>query len=104
MQNLRALQVQVDETTDSLECGDDGVELDLHEYSSRLTEGENIGKYQCYLCGKISNEKSNAWMHVENIHFPGSYEYECDLCGKKFDTKKKWYHHRIRVHSSKKSN
>ena len=80
----------------------DGVALDLHAYSKKLTEGENKGKFQCSLCGKISNQKKDAFSHVENIHFPGSYEYECHQCGEKFDTKHKVYLHRSRVHNGKK--
>ena len=80
----------------------DGVALDLHAYSKKLTEGENKGKFQCSLCGKIIGTKWVAFRHVENIHFPGSYEYECDQCSEKFDTKDKLKHHRSRVHNSKK--
>ena len=82
----------------------DGVALvsDLHAHSKKLTEGENNGKFQCSLCGKITNQKKYAFSHVENIHFPGSYEYECDQCGEKFDTKNKVYQHRSLVHNSKK--
>ena len=102
MQYLRTLQVQDDGLLGSWEYGE-GVEQDLHGYSSKITEGENIGKIQCNLCCKISINKSKAFEHVEAIHFPGSYEYECDRCDRKFDTKHKWYTHRSRVHSSKKS-
>ena len=80
----------------------DGVEINLHAYSKKLAEGENKGKFQCSLCGKISNQRQDAFGHVENIHFPGSYEYECDQCGEKFDTKHKVYLHRSRVHNGKK--
>ena len=80
-----------------------GVLQDLHGYSSKITEGENIGKFQCNLCGKICNQSSDSFKHVENIHFPGSYQYECDQCGKKFDTRNKLYKHRFHVHSSKKA-
>ena len=76
---------------------------DLHEYIKRVTEGENRGKYQCNLCGKISTYKSQALMHVESIHFPGTYEYQCDYWEEKFDTRYKWLNHRNHVHSSKKS-
>ena len=100
MQYLRTLQVQDDRMQASLENRE--VEQDLHGYSSKITEGENIGKIQCNLCGKISINKWKAFEHVEAIHFPGSYEYECDRCDRKFDTKHKWYIHRSRVHSSKK--
>ena len=100
--NLRTLLVQDAGMQDSWEYGE-GVEQDLHAYSTKITEGENIGKFQCHMCGKISRGKSEAWRHVESIHFPGSYEHECDQCGEKFETNTKWRHHRTRVHSSKKS-
>ena len=100
MQNLRTLQVQDDGVQDSWEYGEE-VEQGLHGYSSKLTEGENTGKYQCNLCGQISVKKNLAWRHVENIHFPGSYQYDCDQCDEKFDTKTKWRNHRTRKHSSK---
>ena len=100
-QFLRTLQVQDGGLQSS--CGyEGGVEFDLHAYSCRFSEGENKGKFQCSLCGKISNRKERAFCHVENIHFPGSYEYECDQCGEKFDTKNKVYQHRSLVHNSKK--
>merc|ERR1719341_2726685 len=78
-------------------------EQDLHSYSNKITEGENAGKFQCNLCGKISRDRTNSFQHVENIHFPGSYEYQCDQCDEKFDTNDKWRKHRSRAHSSKKS-
>ena len=102
IQYLRTWQVQDDGTQVSGEYGE-GVEQDMHGYSTKITEGENRGKFQCNLCGNISNDKSWAWMHVEAIHFPGSYEHQCDQCDEKFDTKQKWRNHRSRVHSSKKS-
>ena len=80
----------------------DCVEIDLHAYSKKLTEGENIGEFQCSLCRKISKRKETAFLHVENIHFPGIFEHECDLCGEKFDTKNKLINHLARVHYRKK--
>ena len=80
----------------------DSVEIDLHAYSKKLAEGENIGEFQCSLCGKISKRKETAFLHVENIHFPGTYEHECDLCGEKFATKTKQKYHLHHVHYSKK--
>ena len=111
---MRTLQVQDHGKPDILGAGHDlhkmenageygdGVPLDLHAYSKKLTEGENKGKFQCSLCGKISGTKRDAFLHVESIHFPGTYEYECDLCGEKFDTKAKLGNHRSRVHYGKK--
>ena len=111
---MRTLQVQDYGRQGSLEVGHDlhrmentgkngdGVEIDLHVYSKKLTEGENQGKFQCSLCGKISKRKGHAFLHVENIHFPGIFEHECDLCGEKFDTKNKLINHLARVHYRKK--
>ena len=99
MQYLRTLQVQDD---GSWEYGA-GVEQDLHGYSSKITEGEGIGKFRCNLCGKISRDRKESFEHVEGVHFPGTYEYQCDQCDRKFDTNNKWRHHRSSVHSSKKS-
>ena len=101
---MRTLQLQ--EMQDSLAVGrglhemestgayGNGVELNLHGYSKKLTEGVNKGKFQCSLCGKISGKKDDAFKHVESIHFPGSLEYQCEQCGKKFDTKEKLHTHR----------
>ena len=100
MQYLRTLQVQ----DDGLQGGNgERVGQDLHGYYSKVTEGENIGKFQCNLCGKICNNKFSSFRHVEALHFPGSYEYECDQCCNKFDTKSKYEQHRSKMHSTKKS-
>ena len=90
MQYLRTLQVQVDLMQ---EYGGE-VEQNLHGYSSKITEGD-IRKYRCNLCGKISRDKTTSFRHVEDIHFPGSFEYQCDQCDQKFDTKTKWYGHKV---------
>jgi len=89
--------IEDDEMQDSLGYG--GVENDLHGYFSKVS----VGQYQCNLCGKISSKRNHAFLHVEAIHFPGRNEYECDQCGKKLKSKHMWYHHRSKVHSSKKS-
>ena len=93
---------QVLDYDDSEHSTEGGVDNDLGRYSSKLNEGENTGKFQCNLCGKISKLRSASIMHIESIHFPGSNEYKCDQCGEKFDVKRKWYLHRSSVHSSKK--
>ena len=101
MQNLRTLQSQDYGMQTSYKYGE--VERDLQGYTSKITEGENKGKFQCNLCGQIRICKSHLLEHVEAKHFPGSYEYQCDQCDEKFDTKCKWRNHRSRVHSNKKS-
>jgi len=101
--DLDSLDLQQDDGIQvSGEYGE-GVEQDMHGYSTKITEGENRGKFQCILCGQISRKRSASLEHVEAIHFPGSYEHQCDQCDEKFDTKTKWRHHRTRVHSCKKS-
>ena len=102
MQYSRTLQVQDDGMKENWENKGE-VEQDLHGYSSKITEGENIGKFQCNLCGKISRDRTTSFRHVEALHFPGSFEYECDQCDEKFDTNDKWRKHRSRVHSNKMS-
>ena len=102
MHNLRTLHAQDAGMQDGLEY-EGGSEHDLHGYSSKITEGENIGKIQCNLCGKISSDGAHSFRHVESLHFPGSFEYECDQCDEKFNTKSKWATHRSKVHSSKKA-
>ena len=81
-----------------------GPDLELHGYSSKLTEGESIGKFQCNLCGKISDRRNGSFKHVENVHFPGTYQYECEKCGQTFGTQNKIVQHRMRLHSGKKQN
>ena len=98
MQYSRTLQVQDGGMQENWENRGE-VEQDLHGYSSKITEGENIGKFQCKLCGKISLKKHHSFEHVESIHFPEIYEYQCDQCDEKFDTKRKWRRHRTTVHS-----
>ena len=79
-------------------------DLELHGYSDKLTEGENIGKFQCNLCGKINSNRQYSFKHVKGVHFPGSYQYECDKCDEQFCAKKKFVKHSRRVHPSKKHN
>ena len=81
-----------------------GPDLELHGYSNKLLEGESIGKFQCNLCGKISDRRNGSFKHVENVHFPGTYQYECEKCGQTFGTQNKIVQHRMRLHSGKKQN
>jgi len=87
---------------ESGEGAEEGLQADdLHRHSIKLTEGEDNGKFKCSLCGKMSSNRNSAFIHVESIHFPGTFEYECDLCSEKFDTKSKRDTHRSKVHSKK---
>ena len=81
-----------------------GPELELYGYSKKLIGGESLGKFQCNLCGKISNKRNDAFKHVESVHFPNTYQYDCDKCGEKFGTKNRLSKHRLHAHSSKKHN
>ena len=76
---------------------------DLHEYIKKFAEGENMGRFQCTLCGKISRFKQRAVMHVESVHFPGSYEYECDQCSEKFGDRVELERHIVNDHKRSQS-
>ena len=41
--------------------------------------------YKCSLCGKTTPRKDALKTHVENIHFPGSYQ--CHHCDQMFNSK-----------------
>ena len=75
---------------------------DLHRFSIKLTEGENSGKSKCTLCGKISKSRTSSLIHVEAIHFPGTYMHACMQCGEKFDTVSKCATHRSKMHTRNK--
>ena len=76
---------------------------DFGNYIVKVVEGENTRKIQCIICGKLSRDRNAAVRHVENSHFPGTFEYQCDQCDRKFDTKIKWASHRSDKHSKAKS-
>ena len=40
--------------------------------------------YKCVLCGKTTQRKDALTNHIENIHFPGSYQ--CHYCDQVFNS------------------
>lgn len=62
-----------------------GGSFSFYDYVVRSESG--IKLFQCTVCGKESNDKSNLRKHVENIHFPGSFEYSCKHCSETCTTR-----------------
>ena len=54
--------------------------------------------WKCDICGKTGARKDNVHNHVENIHFPGTFEYKCQICSKEMPTKKALNNHIQRNH------
>jgi len=48
------------------------------------TEEFGVVGYKCLLCGKTTQRKDALTNHVENIHFPGSYQ--CHYCDQVFNS------------------
>jgi len=54
--------------------------------------------FKCSLCGKTGAQKNNVVNHVENIHFPGTFQYVCHVCSRPMMTKKALDNHIHRNH------
>jgi len=54
--------------------------------------------FKCTLCGKTGAQKNNVVNHVENIHFPGTFQYICPVCHRPMITKKALDNHIHRNH------
>ena len=76
-----------------------GEGFDLNNYIEKISDGANIGKFQCNICGYVASVY-NVKRHVESKHFPGVFEYSCDQCEENFNTKSKLQNHRNYYHSS----
>jgi len=48
------------------------------------TDDNGVIGYKCVLCGKTTQRKDALTNHIENIHFPGSYQ--CHYCGQVFNS------------------
>ena len=46
-------------------------------------EGNAEDQFKCEICGKIGSRKDNVLNHVENNHFPGTFDYKCKTNGNK---------------------
>ena len=62
-----------------------------------------IGDYSCSICGKTSSTRGNVKMHIENMHFAGSFTHECKFCRETFSTKNMLYKH-VKTHKSNTQN
>ena len=70
-----------------------GADKQLYQY---IIPNSNGGS-RCSICGKTGTSRSNLRMHVENMHFAGSFTHECKYCSEEFDTKTKLNNHVMRV-------
>jgi len=61
-------------------------------------EGNAEDQFKCEICGKIGSRKDNVLNHVENNHFPGTFDYKCKVCTKPMATKKSLENHMYRNH------
>ena len=82
-----------------------GEQFDLNNYIEKISDGANIGKFKCNICGYVSSRKGtrvDVKRHLKSIHFPGVFEYSCDQCEKNFDIYNKLRKHRQDHHSNMK--
>ena len=72
----------------------------LLKYIRRSSNREGFGEdqFKCEICGKIGARKDNLLNHVENTHFPGTFDYKCKVCTKPMPTKKSLENHMYRNH------
>jgi len=68
----------------------------FYDYIEKDLSGPKAHK--CTICGKVGKDRGNLRKHVENIHFPGSFEYLCKFCGKSFNAKNNMYFHISTTH------
>ena len=74
-----------------------GDQISFYDYIEKDPESGPKAQ-KCKLCGKVGNDRGNLRKHVENIHFPGSFEYYCKYCGKSFNAKNNMYFHISKMH------
>ena len=68
----------------------------LYQYIVANPEmGPNMHSYS--ICGKAGTSRSNLRMHIENIHFAGSFSHQCKFCEMTFSTRNLLYKH-IKCH------
>ena len=71
------------------------------KYTERINEGTQKGKYKCTECGKESVSRWHSLRHIEDVHFPGTYQYPTYQCDDVLDTKSKFYKHMNMKHGKK---
>jgi len=66
--------------------GAEGAEGHRQKLNACIMKTEEFGVvgYKCLLCGKTTQRKDALTNHVENIHFPGSYQ--CHYCDQVFNS------------------
>ena len=74
---------------------------DFLEYVAKVTDGPDVGKFVCTLCGKVNAQKIHTQNHIESIHFPGTNTYPCKHCDMVFNGRNKLYIHVNQMHKSK---
>jgi len=76
--------------------GNKGGDKLLYQYIVANPEmGPNM--HSCSICGKAGTSRSNLRMHIENIHFAGSFSHQCKFCEMTFSTRNLLYKH-IKCH------
>jgi len=82
--------------------GNKGSLKDLcEEYSTVCADDEGFKSFKCTICQKLFAKKSDLAIHIEGLHFPGTFTYPCKYCGEVLDTKKRLYHHQSKKHKNK---
>ena len=67
----------------------------LSNYIEQVVSEDGGRKYKCVLCTQIFHKKEHIENHVENIHFPGTFQYNCKYCGQSFDRRNMLYKHHM---------
>jgi len=67
-------------------AGSEGAEGHKQKLNACIMKTEEFGVvgFKCMLCGKTTQRKDALTNHVENIHFPGSYQ--CHYCDQVFNS------------------
>ena len=60
---------------------------------------DGIVYHKCVLCGKSTRDRGNMRKHVENIHFPNSFQYPCKYCEETFGTRNQLNIHISKLHT-----
>jgi len=65
----------------------------LASYIEKVVDDRGAQKFKCTICGSTKSQKPHVENHIENIHFPGSFQYTCKHCGLSFDRRNLMYKH-----------
>ena len=76
----------------------------LSNYIEQVVGEDGGRKYKCVLCTQIFHKKEHIENHVENIHFPGTFQYNCKYCGQSFDRRNMLYKHHMSCEYKEKQN